>query len=188
MKSKIQRILLSVLFFLMIPVLALAVYQFTPSRDNLETIGNSSKAWRTVVTYEVKTGLKHNALWVSTAPTISSGFGTSPSIANNNGTGAFTINVGTGGTATSGVISLPQYVAAATQDSQSTQGAANGYACSCADTTTPTAGTCIASGMSCSAGACTMTVGNYKMSTSTGLPVLSAWTASDVVAVTCTAY
>lgn len=42
-----------------------------------------------------------------TAPTISSGFGTSPSIVNNNGTAAFTINVGTGGVATSGVIGLP---------------------------------------------------------------------------------
>lgn len=43
----------------------------------------------------------------NTAPTISSGFGTSPSIVANNGTAAFTINVGTGGVATSGVIGLP---------------------------------------------------------------------------------
>jgi hypothetical protein len=40
------------------------------------------------------------------APTISSGFGTSPSIVNSNGPGAFTVNVGTGGVATSGVIGL----------------------------------------------------------------------------------
>lgn len=46
-------------------------------------------------------------LLFSAAPTISSGFGSSPSIANNNGTGAFVVNVGTGGTATSGVIGLP---------------------------------------------------------------------------------
>ena len=39
--------------------------------------------------------------------TISSGFGTSPSVFNQNGTATFTIGVGTGGTATSGVISLP---------------------------------------------------------------------------------
>lgn len=43
----------------------------------------------------------------ATAPTISSGFGTSPSIVANNGTAAFTVNVGTGGVATSGVIGLP---------------------------------------------------------------------------------
>jgi len=45
----------------------------------------------------------------TTAPTISSGFGTSPSIVANtaNGTRTFQVNVGTGGTATSGVISFP---------------------------------------------------------------------------------
>lgn len=43
----------------------------------------------------------------ATAPTVSSGFGTSPSIVNSNGTAAFTVNVGTGGVATSGVIGLP---------------------------------------------------------------------------------
>lgn len=49
-----------------------------------------------------------NHLLISaTAPTISSGFGTSPSIAASNGAAAFTINVGTGGTAQNGVIGLP---------------------------------------------------------------------------------
>lgn len=48
-----------------------------------------------------------NLLASTTAPTISSGFGTSPSIASNNGTSTFRVNVGTGGTATSGVIGLP---------------------------------------------------------------------------------
>jgi hypothetical protein len=42
----------------------------------------------------------------TTAPTISSGFGTNASIPANNGTLAFTVNVGTGGTASSGVIGL----------------------------------------------------------------------------------
>ena len=40
------------------------------------------------------------------APTISSGFGTTPSIVASNGTASFTINVGTGGVATSGLIGL----------------------------------------------------------------------------------
>lgn len=43
----------------------------------------------------------------STAPTISSGFGVGASVTVNNGTFAFTINVGTGGTANAGVIGLP---------------------------------------------------------------------------------
>lgn len=46
-------------------------------------------------------------LMSSTAPTIASGFGTSPSISIQNGTTAFEITVGTGGTDTSGVITLP---------------------------------------------------------------------------------
>lgn len=54
------------------------------------------------------TGSSTNALLISgTAPTIGSGFGTSPSIVANNGTAAFTVNVGTGGVATSGVLTLP---------------------------------------------------------------------------------
>jgi hypothetical protein len=43
----------------------------------------------------------------STAPTISSGFGTSPSIVSANSTASFRVNVGTGGVATSGVVGLP---------------------------------------------------------------------------------
>lgn len=43
----------------------------------------------------------------ATAPTIVSGFGTSPSLFAVNGTAAFTIIVGSGGTATNGVIGLP---------------------------------------------------------------------------------
>lgn len=44
--------------------------------------------------------------WV-TAPTISSGFGTSPTVPDNNGSIFFSVNVGTGGTASSGVITMP---------------------------------------------------------------------------------
>lgn len=43
----------------------------------------------------------------NTPPTISSGFGTGPSVTASNGTWTFRINVGTGGTASSGVIGLP---------------------------------------------------------------------------------
>ena len=63
-----------------------------------------------------------NLLFSATAPTISSGFGTSPSIVQQNGTAAFEVNVGTGGTATSGVIGLPT--------------AANGWSCTAIDMNT----------------------------------------------------
>jgi hypothetical protein len=43
----------------------------------------------------------------SSPPSISSGFGTAPSIANYNGSLVYVINVGTGGTASSGVIAMP---------------------------------------------------------------------------------
>jgi hypothetical protein len=51
--------------------------------------------------------LNNTMMTSATAPTVSSGFGTSPTIASNNGTASFTINVGTGGVATSGVVGLP---------------------------------------------------------------------------------
>jgi hypothetical protein len=56
-----------------------------------------------------------NPLFLNTVPTISSGFGTSPSIVFSNGAAVFQLNVGTGGAATSGVIGLPT--------------ATNGWAC-----------------------------------------------------------
>lgn len=58
-------------------------------------------------TVSIATSGSGTLLYSATAPTISSGFGTSPSVSGNNGTAAFEINVGTGGTATSGVIGLP---------------------------------------------------------------------------------
>lgn len=61
-------------------------------------------------------------LMSATAPIISSGFGTSPSIVTSNGTASFTVNVGTGGTASSGVIGLPA--------------STNGWNCFCEDINT----------------------------------------------------
>jgi len=46
-------------------------------------------------------------LMSATAPTIASGFGTTPTIVNSNGTAAFSVNVGTGGTASSGILTFP---------------------------------------------------------------------------------
>jgi len=50
--------------------------------------------------------LNGNILFSIAAPTISSGFGTSPSITFNNGTAAFYVDVGSGGTASTGTINM----------------------------------------------------------------------------------
>jgi hypothetical protein len=98
-----------------------------------------------------------NLLTSATAPSISSGFGTSPSIVANNGTAAFTIDVGTGGTATSGVINLPT--------------ATTGWNCFATDRTT------------------NIVTRETATTTSTAtLTAASAWTASDILQVSCFAY
>lgn len=96
----------------------------------------------------------------NTAPTISSGFGTSPSIASSNGTAAFTVNVGTGGVATSGVIGLPT--------------ATNGWVCRCDDITTASA-TVFLTKQTASA-TTTCTVGNFNTA-----GAAAAWVASDIL-------
>jgi len=60
----------------------------------------------------------------NTAPTISSGFGTSPSIGWANGTANFEVVIGTGGSSSSGVLTMPT--------------AAHGWACTVADIGTGT--------------------------------------------------
>lgn len=108
-------------------------------------------------------------VWGSfTAPTISAGFGTSPSIPNNNGTFAFTVNVGTGGTASSGTIGLPT--------------AANGWVCNAIDFTSPTTG---------GGYYVKQTGGTTTTAVLTGFSTAgaaTAWTASDVLRVSCFAY
>lgn len=98
-----------------------------------------------------------------TAPTISSGFGTTPSVSANNGTIAFRINVGTGGTASSGVIGLPT--------------ATTGWNCNVDDITTP------ASYVTDQTASTTTTATVQNYSRTTGLA--TAWTASDILAVSC---
>lgn len=114
----------------------------------------------------VQYGLGSNMLFVTTAPTVSSGFGTSPSIASNNGTAAFTINVGTGGTATNGVIGLPT--------------AALGWVCTAQDLTTQSATVFVAKQIASSA--TTATIANFNTS-----GAQAAWVASDILHVSCIA-
>lgn len=61
-------------------------------------------------------------LFSDTAPTIGSGFGTTPAISSSNGAAVFRVNVGTGGSATSGVVTMPA--------------ASNGWGCVVQDQTT----------------------------------------------------
>jgi len=100
-----------------------------------------------------------NLLMSQTAPTISSGFGTLPSIVKSNGTAVFTVNVGTGGTATTGVVAFPA--------------ASNGWACTVRDLTSNS------SFVTDQTATTTTTVSVQNYSRTTGLPI--AWTASDVI-------
>lgn len=101
-------------------------------------------------------------LWESpTAPTISSGFGTSPSIVGANGTEAFTINVGTGGAASSGVVGFPA--------------ATTGWVIHCDDLTSPLVGGGFIVKQTASS-TTTATITGYNASF-----VATAWTASDIL-------
>jgi hypothetical protein len=106
-------------------------------------------------------------LYSNSAPTISSGFGTSPSISANNGTGAFRVSVGTGGAASSGVIGLPK--------------AETGWHCTANNITTNTA-TVFMTKQTAST-TTTVTIGNFNTS---GAP--AAWAASDTLLVSCFAF
>jgi hypothetical protein len=123
---------------------------------------------------QAQTALSRSIAWVSTgklvfsstAPTISSGFGSTPSIASNNGATTFRVNVGTGGSASTGIIALPT--------------ASNGWNCQVYDYTTQNNVT-----KQTTVTASTITVTNYSPSTTT---VATAWPASDILVFTCAAY
>jgi hypothetical protein len=101
-------------------------------------------------------------------PTISSGFGTSPSISSGNGTANIRINVGTGGSASTGVIGLPT--------------ANSGWNCTCMDITTQnaTVDKCQQIGAGTTT---TVTIGNF-----TDLGVSGAWASGDTLIASCLAF
>lgn len=90
-----RRVLFAVLLVLGLPLWLVAQAQLTP-------------AFGTAPTLNALTSYQNNGVLLcgSAAPTISSGFGTSPSILNSNGSCTFRVDVGTGGAATSGVVGL----------------------------------------------------------------------------------
>lgn len=110
-----------------------------------------------------------NVLIGLAAPTISSGFGTSPSIASNNGPTTFRLNVGTGGTATGGVIGLPT--------------ATNGWNCQFS-IFNPTATNLLSQNVMTASSTTTVTITNEL--TSTG--IATAWPASTVLIGSCFSY
>jgi hypothetical protein len=133
------------------------------------TIDDSGTTIAGILVAQSDVNLTTKKLISVTAPTISSGFGTSPSVTANNGTAAFTVNVGTGGTSSSGVISLP--VASVGWNCMVNNNSAS--AAHRADNTVQTAST-------------TNSVTIESQTKSTGAAV--AWTASDALRLNCFAY
>jgi hypothetical protein len=103
------------------------------------------------------------------APTVSSGFGTSPAVGVNNGTAVFTVNVGSGGTATAGILAMPA--------------AANGWSCAVDDLTAAAANVAYNTRQTASS---TTTVTVQNQTTSTGTPI--AWGANDILRMSCLPY
>lgn len=111
------------------------------------------------------------ALMVSaTAPTIASGFGGTPSIVASNGTAAFQVNVGTGGAATGGVLTLPA--------------ATTGWVASVVNLTAVAANRGDQQTVQTASTTTSITVQNQTISTGAAL----AWTASDKLWISCMAY
>jgi hypothetical protein len=102
------------------------------------------------------------------APTIASGFGASPSILAANGTAAFAIKVGTGGLASSGVLTMPA--------------ARTGWACQFQDVTTHSA--LVAFTFKTAGTTTSVSLANFSDVLALGSP----WGAGDVIEGQCAAY
>ena len=110
------------------------------------------------------------ALFTANAPTVSSGFGTSPTIAGI--TTAFTINIGTGGSASSGVLTMGAFAAA------------NGWICDVKNLTALAANRANQWTVQTATTTTTVTVQNQTISTGAAL----VWTASDILQMACIGY
>lgn len=113
--------------------------------------------------------MNNKLLWNSTAPTISSGFGTGPSIASNNGNADFRVNVGTGGSASSGVIGLSAATA--------------GWNCLAHPTVMATTGTQATFTLQTATSTTTATLTGYNTS-----GTATAWPSGTILIVHCAAY
>lgn len=110
-----------------------------------------------------------NLTFSGATPTISSGFGTSPSVTAGTAA-AFRVDVGTGGTANQGIVELPT--------------AANGWNCDVENLTGTNANRADQRTVQIASTTTTVTVENQTISTGAVL----AWAASDILAVTCAAF
>lgn len=110
-----------------------------------------------------------NLTFSGATPTISSGFGTGAAVSSGTAA-AMRIDVGTGGSATAGVIGLPT--------------AATGWNCDVENLTATTANRADQRTVQLASSTTTATVENQTISTGAAL----AWTASDVLAVSCVAF
>jgi hypothetical protein len=139
----------------------------TLTASDMAALLSSANSWSALQTFS--SGLSStsfsavNLLNNNTAPTVS-GFCTSPSVPNNNGTAAFTINVGTSCLAGTGTVTLPT--------------AANGWVCDFTDITSQS------NVMQNGGTATTVTVQNYSRTTGATAP----FTSSDVIRAKCAAY
>lgn len=106
----------------------------------------------------------------STAPTISSGFGTGPSVQAGGTAASFRVDVGTGGVATDGVVAMPT--------------AATGWNCSVNDLSSHVAGD--ANEQTFQLSSTTNTVSVQHQNPATG--AVHAWTANDILSFVCVAY
>lgn len=131
------------------------------------SLGNNTPG-NTSGTLQLATLQNGTKTWLSgTAPTIASGFGTSPSISSANGTGAFTLTIGSSTTGVStGTITMPA--------------ATTGWVCTCQNVTNPASFVVGQTGGSST----TITLTNY--SRTTGLAV--DFTAADVIRIMAIAY
>jgi hypothetical protein len=138
---------------------------YTPTSSDILTLTGGDGSYHNLNFFNAE-GSSGALLCSSTAPAIASGFGTAPSVANNNGTCSFTINVGTSNTGT-GVLTLPT--------------APHGWTCSATDNTTTSATVFITKVAPTSA--TSVTFQNYSDAAAT-----HAWVDSDILNVSCQAY
>ena len=132
----------------------------------LERLTTSLKEFNVPAKFDQSISISHLMISAAT-PTISHGFGTNASVVHNNGTAVFTVNVGTGGTVSSGVIGLPT--------------AKNGWAVHCDDVTTQSTSVFITKQTASSTTSATIT--QYS-----DAAVPTAWTPNDVLVCQAAAY
>lgn len=143
-----------------------SIYFQDASGSTLATFDQATSSFAANGTVKGTTGFRlTNLLSSSTAP-VATTFCTSPSIPANNGTAAFTINVGTACATSVGTITMPA--------------ATTGWVCDFQNVTSPATSVIGQTGGSTT----TVTVTNYVRTTG----VAGNWTSSDVIRAKCSAY